>query len=657
MAEASLQVVKNFDMVVFLVPFLPFLASMITLIFGKRYFRDKAHFLPVSALFVSFLLSLKLLIDVLSGKTYNFDLYSWIVAGSLKVGLGFLVDPLSVMMLCMVTSLAFLIHVYSIGYMGGDPGYYRFFSYISLFTFSMLMLVLSNNLVQLYLGWEAVGLCSYFLIGFWYEKKSASDAAKKAFIVNRVGDFGFALGIFAMFYYLGTLYYTEIFEKLPLLANLYVEIGGYEIHVPFLIALLLFCGAMGKSAQVPLHVWLPDAMEGPTPVSALIHAATMVTAGVFMVSRLHALFEMSVYAMAMVAFVGAITCFMAATIAPTQFDIKRVVAYSTLSQLGYMFMACGVGAFAVGMFHLFTHAYFKALLFLGAGSIIHALHHAPDPNDIRIMGGLRKYMPVTFWTFLIASLSISGIPGLAGFFSKDEILAMAYFSKYPWGKLIWLIGLIVASMTAFYTFRIFFKAFLGEFRGKEVLHGHHPHESPKVMTIPLIIIAVGAIFSGWLGIPESLGGGANFQRFLEPVLGHPELPHVDHSLEYLLMGLGVLAGITGITLAYLVYVKRPSLETLFSSRFKNLYTFLYRKWLFDELYHRIFVIPTLFLSRTVVNLILDTFIIDQTVNGSARTTETLAGLFRRLHTGIVNHYSWFILIGLIIYMFFVMYLK
>ncbi len=657
MHEVSFQVVRTFDIIVFLVPFLPFLASIITLLFGKRYFRDKAHYLPVSALFVSFLLSLKLLIDVISGKTYNFDIYSWIVAGSLKVGLGFLVDPLSVMMLCMVTSLAFLIHVYSIGYMGGDPGYYRFFSYISLFTFSMLMLVLSNNLVQLYLGWEAVGLCSYFLIGFWYEKKSASDAAKKAFIVNRVGDFGFALGIFAMFYYLGTLYYTEIFEKLPLLANLYVEIGGYEIHVPFLIAFLLFCGAMGKSAQVPLHVWLPDAMEGPTPVSALIHAATMVTAGVFMVSRLHALFEMSDYAMAMVAFVGAITCFMAATIAPTQFDIKRVVAYSTLSQLGYMFMACGVGAFAAGMFHLFTHAYFKALLFLGAGSVIHALHHAPDPNDIRIMGGLKKYMPITFWTFLIASLSISGIPGLAGFFSKDEILAMAYFSKYPWGKVIWLIGLIVASMTAFYTFRIFFKAFLGEFRGKEALHGHLPHESPKVMTFPLIIIAVGAIFAGWLGIPESLGGGANFQRFLEPVLGHPELPHIDHTLEYLLMGLGVLAGILGISLSYLVYVKSPSLETLFSSRFKRLYTFLYRKWLFDELYHRIFVMPTLFLSRTVVNLILDTFIIDQTVNGSARTAESFAGIFRRFHTGVVNHYNWFILLGLIIYMLVVMYIK
>ncbi len=657
MSEFSREVITTFHGDVFLVPFLPFLASLITLILGKRYFKDRAHYIPVFSLFLSFLLSLKLLLDVLGGKIYNFDLYSWIVAGSLKVGIGFLVDPLSVMMICMVTSLSFLIHVYSIGYMSGDPGYYRYFSYISLFTFSMLMLVLSNNLVQLYLGWEAVGLCSYFLIGFWYEKKSASEAAKKAFIVNRIGDFGFALGIFTMFYYLGTLYYNEIFEKLPLIKEVYLGIGGYEIHVPFLIAFLLFCGAMGKSAQFPLHVWLPDAMEGPTPVSALIHAATMVTAGVFMVSRLHALFEMSDYAMAMVAFVGAFTCFLAATIAPTQFDIKRVIAYSTLSQLGYMFMACGVGAFAVGMFHLFTHAYFKALLFLGAGSIIHALHHAPDPNDIRIMGGLKKYMPITFWTFFIASLSISGIPGLAGFFSKDEILAMAYFSKYPWGKIIWLIALIVAGLTSFYTFRIFFKAFFGEFRGKEYLHGYTPHESPKVMTIPLILISIGAIFSGWLGLPEALGGGAHFQKFLESVVGHPPIIHPEHTTEYLLIILGILAGLTGIFLAYLVYIKNPSLETLFSSRFNRIYTFLYRKWYFDELYHAIIVRPTIFTARTLVNLILDTFIIDQTVNGSAKTVDTLGGFFQRFHRGIINHYNWFILIGLIIYFIYLIYLE
>lgn len=653
MEGVSFEVVRSFNLSVFLVPFLPLLASVITLIFGKRYLREKPYILPVSALLLSFLISLKLLVDVLSGKIYEFDLYQWMVVGSLKVGLGFLVDPLSVMMLCMVTSLSFLIHVYSIGYMKGDPGYYRFFSYISLFTFFMLILVLSNNLIQLYLGWEGVGLCSYLLIGFWYEKKSASDAAKKAFIINRIGDFGFALGIFAVFYYLGTLYYHEIFPRLPQIAQTYINIGSYEVHLPFLISFLLFCGAMGKSAQVPLHTWLPDAMEGPTPVSALIHAATMVTAGVFMVSRLHPLFELSPHAMAMVALVGLITCFMAATIAPTQFDIKRVVAYSTLSQLGYMFMACGVGAFAVGMFHLFTHAYFKALLFLGAGSIIHALHHASDPNDIRIMGGLKRFMPITFWTFLIASLSIAGIPGFAGFFSKDEILVYAYFSQYPWGKLVWFVGLLVAGMTAFYTFRIFFKAFFGEFKGVEALHGHYPHESPKVMTIPLIIISFGAIFSGWLGIPEALGGGAHFQRFLEQVLGHPKLLPVDHAVEYLLMVLSIVAGLMGIGIAYLVYVKKPALEVFFSYKFKVIYNFLYRKWYFDELYHRVFVVPTLWLARTVVNLVLDSFVIDHTVNGSAKTTAFSASLFRKLHSGIVNYYNWFILLGVVIYLIYI----
>ncbi len=651
MVEKSLEVIREFNLSVVLVPFLPFIASIIVLLFGRvsSFFREKPYILPVGALFISFILSLKLLFEVIGGKIYDFDLYSWIVAGHFKVGVGFLVDPLSVMMASMVTCLSFLIHVYSIGYMAGDPGYYRYFSYISLFTFSMLMLVLSNNLVQLYLGWEAVGLCSYFLIGFWYEKKSASDAAKKAFIVNRVGDFGFALGVFAVFYYTGTVYYHEIFPKLPLLADLYLTFGDWGIHVPFLASFLLFCGAMGKSAQFPLHVWLPDAMEGPTPVSALIHAATMVTAGIFMVSRLHSLFEMSIYAMAMVAFVGAFTCFLAATIAPTQFDIKRVIAYSTLSQLGYMFMACGVGAFAVGMFHLFTHAYFKALLFLGAGSIIHALHHAPDPNDIRIMGGLKRYMPITYITFLIASLSISGVPGLAGFFSKDEILAHAYFSVYPWGKIIWLIGLVVACFTAFYSFRIFFKAFFGEFRGREVLHGKEPHESPKVMTIPLIILALGAIFSGWLSIPHSLGGGAHFVEFLEPSVGHPKLVEVDHTVEYILMVLSVLAGLFGIFLAWLVYVKSPSLETAFSSRFRRIYTFLFRKWLFDELYYYTIVKPTLWVSNFVVRLIVDTFVIDGTVDGSAYSINNIGSGLRRLHSGIINYYSVFILLGIVIY--------
>ncbi len=657
MLEKSFEVMTNFNIFVFLIPFLPLVASIITLIFGKKYFRDKSHFLPVLALFLSFLLSIKVLIDVIGGKIYNFDVYTWIFASHLKVGLGFLIDPLSALMVAMVASLSFLIHVYSIGYMSGDPGYYRFFSYISLFTFFMFMLCMSNNLAQLYLGWEGVGLCSYLLIGFWYEKKSAADAGKKAFIVNRVGDFGFALGIFMVFYYLGTLYYHEIFPKLSEISHSYLNILGLKVYVPFLASFLLFCGAVGKSAQFPLHVWLPDAMEGPTPVSALIHAATMVTAGVFMVCRLHPLFELSNAMMCIVAFVGAFTCFMAATIAPTQFDIKRVIAFSTLSQLGYMFMACGVGAFIAGMFHLFTHAYFKALLFLGAGSVIHALHHAPDPNDIRIMGGLKKYMPVTFWTFLIASLSISGIPGFAGFFSKDEILSQAYFSQYPWGKIIWFIGWVVAAMTAFYTFRVVFRAFYGEFKGKDVIHGY-PHESPKVMTIPLIFLAIGAVIAGWIGVPEVLGGNNLIEKFLEPVLGHPKVIHeIPHSTEYLLMGLSVLAGLSGIFLAWLVYIKVPALETVFSRNLKLLYTFLYRKWCFDELYHLIIIRPVLWTARCIVSKISDNFIIEGIVNGSARLVNIVGTGLRYLHTGIVNYYGSFVLLGVIIYIILYLYLK
>ncbi len=660
MVEKTYEIIREFNIYVFLIPFIPLIASIITLIFGKKYFRDKSHFLPVLGLFLSFLLSLKVLFDVLHGKIYEFDIYTWIFASDLKVGLGFLVDPLSIMMASMVTCLSFLIHVYSIGYMEDDPGYYRFFSYISLFTFFMLMLVLSNNLVQLYLGWEGVGLCSYLLIGFWYEKKSAADAGKKAFIVNRVGDFGFALGIFMTFYFTGTLYYDEIFPKLASLANKYISLFGYEVHVPFLISFLLFCGAMGKSAQFPLHVWLPDAMEGPTPVSALIHAATMVTAGVFMVSRLHTLFEMSTPAMALVAFVGAFTCFMSATIAPTQFDIKRVIAYSTLSQLGYMFMACGVGAFAVGMFHLFTHAYFKALLFLGAGSIIHLLHHAPDPNDIRIMGGLRKYMPITYLTFLAASLSISGIPGFAGFFSKDQILSCAYFSIYPWGKIIWFIGWFVAILTAFYTFRIFFRAFFGEFKGWEYIHGKEPHESPKVMTIPLIFLAIGSVLAGWIGIPEVLGGGNHFIKFLEPVTGAPKIieeAHHMHQMEYFLMGLSILAGVIGIGAAWLTYIKKPELQTVFSSNFRKLYTFLYRKWLFDELYYYTIVLPILWISKHIIEFIIDIGVIDAVVNGAGYGASTAGSGARKFHTGIVNYYSVFVLLGIIIYFIVFFYLR
>ncbi|HTG00419.1 MAG TPA: NADH-quinone oxidoreductase subunit L, partial [Nitrospirota bacterium] len=484
-----------------LLPLLPLAAFILNITFGGGFFKNKAHWVAIAAVAGSFVIAVLCFIDAVNGAVVDYNVFTWIASGNFQVSFGFLIDRLTAIMLIVVTSISLLVHIYSVGYMHGDAGYYRFFSYLSLFTFSMLMLVMSNNLLQLYFGWEAVGLCSYFLIGFWYEKKSAADAGKKAFIVNRFGDFGFGLGVIMVFLYTGSLQYADVFARIGALQGQTVTLLGYEVSLVTLIALLLFCGAAGKSAQVPLHVWLPDAMEGPTPVSALIHAATMVTAGVFMVARFNPLFTMSETAMAVVALTGAFTSLFAATIALVQNDIKRVIAYSTVSQLGYMFMACGVGAFGAGIFHLFTHAYFKALLFLGAGSVMHAMSGG---LDIREMGGLRKFMPATYWTFLIASISIAGIPGLAGFFSKDEILWMAYNGGTV-GRIAWATGTLVAAITAFYSFRLIFVAFHGKFRGTHEQE-HHLHESPSSMTVPLMILAIGAVAAGWAGIPELLGG-------------------------------------------------------------------------------------------------------------------------------------------------------
>ncbi|WP_456433156.1 NADH-quinone oxidoreductase subunit L [Thermosulfuriphilus sp.] len=634
-----------------LIPALPLLAAIITLVFGRRYIQHRAHWLPTLAVLGSFLLSLKALAQVASGAQVNFDLYSWIVGVSFKGSIGFLVDPLSAMMMAMVCSLSFLIHVYSIGYMANDPGYYRFFAYISLFTFSMLMLVMANNFLQLFFGWEAVGLCSYLLIGFWYRKKSAANAAKKAFIVNRFGDFGFALGIFLIFWVFKSVYYQDVFGAAEVMGAKGLYLWGWEIPLATLIALLLFCGAVGKSAQFPLHVWLPDAMEGPTPVSALIHAATMVTAGVFVVARCHVFFVLSPTALAVVALLGTFTCFMAATIAMTQFDIKRVIAYSTLSQLGYMFMACGVGAFDAGMFHLFTHAYFKALLFLGAGSVIHAMHRASDPNDLRYMGGLRKYMPITYVTFLVASLSISGVPGLAGFFSKDLILFSALASKYPWGQWVWAVGTLVAGMTAFYSFRLVFLAFFGEFRGQRHLKGHLPHESPLVMTLPLVALAVGAIVTGYLWIPHALGGPDIFGHFLAPVLGHHPYLAVSHEeaakLEYLVTASSVGVGLLGIWLAWLVYVRRPALQRLLPESFPSLYDFLYRKWYWDEIYSCLVVVPTKSLAW-FFQRVTDGILIEGVVNGVPGLIQR-AGLFvRQVQCGLVHFYALIMTTGVVV---------
>ncbi len=622
-----------------LIPFLPLAAFFVNIIFGKNLIRDRAHWVAVPAVLISWLISVATLSDVIGGKTVNEDLYTWIVSGDFRVSVGFLIDQLTVVMLIVVTTVSSLVHIYSVGYMHGDKGYYRFFSYLSLFTFSMLMLVMSNNFLQLYFGWEAVGLCSYFLIGFWYEKKSASDAGKKAFIVNRFGDFGFGLGVIMVFLTFGTLHYAPVFGAMNGIAGQTVNFLGMEVDLVTLIALLLFCGAIGKSAQIPLHVWLPDAMEGPTPVSALIHAATMVTAGVFLVARCNPIFSLSPIAMNFVAVVGAATALFAATIALVQNDIKRIVAYSTVSQLGYMFLACGVGAYSAGIFHLYTHAFFKALLFLGAGSVMHAM---AGELDIQKMGGLKKHMPVTYWTFLIASLSIAGFPGLAGFFSKDEILWRTYASG-PLGHILFAIGAATALLTAFYSFRIIFLAFHGKFRGAHEQE-HHLHESPKVMTVPLMILAAGAVASGWVGIPPLLGGGEHFAEFLAPVVGHAK-GHGTHAEEWAVVVSSVVIGLTGIAGAAYVYLRETDLAKSLGKTFAFPYRVLWNKYYVDELYDLIVVRPTVWTAKNVIVGITDGKIIEGIVNGVPGLIERFSLWLRSLQTGMVHQYAAVMAIG------------
>lgn len=622
-----------------LIPFLPLAAFFINIIFGRNFIKDKAHWVSVSAVVASWVLSVVVLFEVVGGKIINEDLYTWILSGGFKVSVGFLIDQLTAVMLIVVTTVSSLVHIYSVGYMRGDRGYYRFFSYLSLFTFSMLMLVMANNFLQLYFGWEAVGLCSYFLIGYWYEKKSASDAGKKAFIVNRFGDFGFGIGVIMVFLTFGTLHYAPVFGAVKGIVEHSVNFLGMEVDLVTLIALLLFCGAIGKSAQIPLHVWLPDAMEGPTPVSALIHAATMVTAGVFMVARCNPIFNLSPIAMNVVAVTGAVTALFAGTIALVQNDIKRIIAYSTVSQLGYMFMACGVGAYSAGIFHLYTHAFFKALLFLGAGSVMHAM---AGELDIQKMGGLKKYMPWTYGTFLVASLSIAGVPGLAGFFSKDEILWRAY-SSGPLGQGLFVIGAMTALLTAFYSFRIIYLAFHGEFRGTHEQE-HHLHESPKVMIIPLVLLAAGAVASGWVGISPLLGGGEHFAEFTAPVLGHPK-SEGTHIEEAMIMTLSVIMGLTGIGIAAIMYLRKSNLAEMLAKRFSFIYKVLWNKYYVDELYDIIIVRPTLWIAKNVIVGVTDGKIIEGVVNGVPSLIGRFSSLLRNLHTGMIHQYAAVMAIG------------
>jgi NADH-quinone oxidoreductase subunit L len=620
----------------------------------------------------SFLLSLKAFADLLSLKPesrFLIDrLYSWLSLGSLNVDLAFWVDPLTAVMILVVTGIGGLIHIYSTGYMHEDDSYWRYFAYLNLFTFSMLLLVTGDSLLVMFVGWEGVGLCSWALIGFWYKEQVNTTAGNKAFIVNRVGDFGFLLGIFLLFWSLdsaghGTVTFREIQKFTPLLQN--QEIWG--IGVITLITLFLFIGATGKSAQIPLFVWLPDAMQGPTPVSALIHAATMVTAGVYMIARLHFLYSLAPLTLSVVAAIGIATALFAATIALTQNDIKRVLAYSTISQLGYMFLGAGVGAYGAAVFHLMTHAFFKACLFLGSGSVIHGMG---GEQDMRKMGGLRRYMPQTFWTFTIAVLAIAGTPFTAGFFSKDEILLQALVSEHG-SPVLWVLGITGAGLTAFYMFRQLFMVFFGETRADEHTK-HHIHESPKSMTVPLIVLAIGSIASGYIGLPPIFGGSA-FEHWLEPVFGGHHAPHVSEALEIGLMATSVGIAALGVLLAYLMYYRQALSPAVFASLAGGFfYRLSYNKYYVDEIYNFIFVRGALLLARIGVwfdqkiidgivdgsakltafvswlNGLFDNYVVDWLVNAVANFTFWAGVKFKRVQTGNINSYLYVVLGAILI---------
>ncbi len=620
-----------------LIPLLPFAAFIVIGLFG-HWIRDRAHWIAVPAVLGSFVLAASAFFDIAQGTPVRLTLYSWISSGSFQVPIGFYIDRLAAAMLLLVTIVSGLVHVYTIGYMRGDAGYARFFSYIALFTFSMLMLVMADNFLQLYVFWEAVGLCSYLLIGHWYERKAASDAAMKAFIVNRVGDFGFGLGVMLVFALFGTLQYEQVFAQAASHAhetlNLLPFGGAWPVNVLTLLCLLLFAGAVGKSAQVPLHIWLPDAMEGPTPISALIHAATMVTAGVFMVARFATLYNLSPTAMAVVAVVGGVTAIFAATIALTQNDIKRIVAYSTVSQLGYMMMACGLGAYTAGIYHLLTHGAFKALLFLGCGSVIVALHHE---QDIRRMGGLKDKLPITYWTFVIGSLALAGFPLTAGFFSKDEILIGAWTAG-PLGRTLTVVGLLTAFLTAFYSFRLVFVAFWGPSRVDPHV-ARQVHEPSPTMTMPLIVLAALAIVTGYLGIPG----------FLSPTLPGPMslLPAHEGPATFAIMALATVMGLGGIALAYVFYVLKPALPSILAQQWSSLYAGSLHKWYVDELYEAWFVRPTIEAANDLWQGI-DMRVIDAAVNGVAGSINLWSRALRLIQSGEVQHYALAMALGAVV---------
>ena len=683
-----------------LIPLFPLITAALMLFIGRIIPKAAASFLCVGSVFLSFVHAagavLQLMAMAPEHRFYQQILFEWITPGAMPAngGLtnfvadwGYLLDPLSCVMVLVVTGVGFLIHVYSIGYMSHEGGYYRFFGYLNLFMFSMLTLVLGNNLLLLFVGWEGVGLCSYLLIGFYFLKKSASDAGKKAFIVNRIGDTGFLLGIFLISTTFGTVRFTSqgladpvafpgIVQSLAALVSQHALVFGAPVLTA--IGLLLFVGATGKSAQIPLYVWLPDAMEGPTPVSALIHAATMVTAGVYMVARMNVIYQLAPIAMDLIAVVGAITAIYAASMALVQTDIKKVLAYSTISQLGYMFLALGVGAFAAGIFHLMTHAFFKALLFLGAGSVIHSLS---GEQDLRKMGGLSRAIPSTFYPFYFATWAIAGMPPFSGFFSKDEILGHTFHRSQMMDRylFLWVVGLVTAGLTAFYMYRLLFLTFYGRSRVAPEVE-NHIHESPATMTVPLMILMLLSMIGGWFALPVLWGEKNTFGEFLEPVFRGvvPETAAVElggHTLlkEYLLMAVSVAVAGAGIWLAYQIFLVKPKMHERIATAWPRLHKVLLHKYYVDEIYDALFVnrIKDLstalglvdakiidglgvdgagwlsrFLSR--VSMWWDKWIIDGLVNLTGKFTRSLSVPIRMLQTGVFSSYALWMLLGLAI---------
>ena len=669
-----------------LVPLLPFVGVLLNgLVLWKRIPKKTVAIIACGTVGLACLIGVGAVASYMAspeyaaGEPFEKVLYVWIPAGALHltdgtfadftVEMGFLLDPLSAVMLFVVTFVGFWIHVYSIGYMHDDPGFQRYFTYLNLFMGAMLLLILGNNFLVLFVGWEGVGLCSYLLIGFWYKEEFPPYAGRKAFIVNRIGDAGFLAGLFALASTFGTLNFRQLFGRMA--ADPHVMEGEFVLGLSLasFVALCLFIGAVGKSAQIPLYVWLPDAMAGPTPVSALIHAATMVTAGVYMVARSNVLYQLASNVSMLVAVIGALTAIFAATMGLAQTDIKKVLAYSTVSQLGYMFLAAGVGAYWVAIFHLATHAFFKGLMFLGSGSVIHAMG---GEQDMRYMGGLRKYMPTTYWTFLVGTLAIAGVPGFAGFFSKDQILASTFMGH----KVLWMVGLVTAGLTALYMFRLLFMTFWGEFRGSEEQR-HHLHESPPVMTIPLVVLAVGAVISGWFGLPKLGHWDWNaIGHYLEPVTkavgGHGEAHHPSVGLELALMALSVVVAGLGIFIAWRTYGGDKGLAAgqQWAERFPVIHRLLANKYYVDELYDATVVKGTWSTARGLAKF--DTSVVDGLVNGSRHVTVGTAFLsgffdkyvvdglvnfvgwilhrgsyfFRRLQTGLVSQYALVIVVGM-----------